>query len=786
MYSLDTTLANGSFPSKIQAMRDQLEFLKSLEDSVHQMDGDPPEIPSRTVTMHEPVADAAAADAVQGQASGSHSVKSSHGAGRGLPCKRSACADAGAVPGLPLAQVLGRDMGTADDPPPPMPPSFGNIRQRLPNILGQTRTDPLDYWNFCYRALRQSKRVMGCKEFVAAYSAWQVSEGQRPTFGHSRWWDMDRDLLLRLCTRAGVKITDGHHAKILQAFWKQHRKALLESLSAWLRSGAPQGLDPAQVPRAAGAYIRAERESQDRSGYPGWWPDHGPDLDVQCLHRSVVGEARLLDERSLEAVPENHVYFELELQECAAEKKTGCSVITDKNRTVDGDARLLLSVPQSVRECLGTLGAGQDYDNDAAGGVPGAGQSDDAAAGGRRGGRRAARGGHGSADDAAGGGHDSADAAGPPALAGGISAGAAPPAPSAAAGDGAAAAGAAASGGHGSADDAAGGGHDSADAAAGAGQSWSSRLHPMEPAETSAAAGDGAAGAGQSVRGGMGGGRGGRAAARLSPRVAGEGAAPLAPSAAAGDGAAGAQQSAKRRRPDDSADAAGPVASRGGRGCRRRRRGPRGGRRAAAAAARGGHGSADDAAGGSHDSADDTAGGDAAGGGHDSADEAAGAGQSWSRRLHPMEPPAPSAAAGDGAAGAGQSVRGGSGGRAAARLSPRAAGEGAGLLSTSQNDIGDRGHDSNQGRKRTRSPAAPAQKGRQRLGTEPAAAAAHPASSDHGQRPRRERCVHIRRAVVHLPYFVAIRDRIKGVEFRSTAVAIHHFRCTGAWSLPGL
>jgi hypothetical protein len=233
MYSLDTTLANGSFPSKIQAMRDQLEFLKSLEDSplygpgVHQMDGDPPEIPSRTVTMHEPVADAAAADAVQGQASGSHSVKSSHGAGRGLPCKRSACADAGAVPGLPLAQVLGRDMGTADDPPPPMPPSFGNIRQRLPNILGQKRTDPLDYWNFCYRALRQSKRVMGCKEFVAAYSAWQVSEGQRPTFGHSRWWDMDRDLLLRLCTRAGVKITDGHHAKILQAFWKQHRKRRL-------------------------------------------------------------------------------------------------------------------------------------------------------------------------------------------------------------------------------------------------------------------------------------------------------------------------------------------------------------------------------------------------------------------------------------------------------------------------------------------------------------------------------------------------------------------------------
>ena len=162
MYSLDPTLANASLPLKIRAMRDHLDFLKSLDDSplfgpgVHQMDEDPPAIPSRTVTMREPVAAVATAAAAQGQASGSHTLKPPPGAGRGLPSKRSALAPAAGAGAVPQAPVLGSDVGTAHDPPPPMPPSFGRFRKTRPNLVGQERTDPQDYWNFSYRALSQS------------------------------------------------------------------------------------------------------------------------------------------------------------------------------------------------------------------------------------------------------------------------------------------------------------------------------------------------------------------------------------------------------------------------------------------------------------------------------------------------------------------------------------------------------------------------------------------------------------------------------------------------------
>ena len=95
MCSIDPILANEALSVKVRALRDRLHFLKSLVDTplfgpgVHQMDGDPSEIPSGHITLHAPVVVAAAAAAAPGQASGSHIVKPPHGAGRGLPSKRA-------------------------------------------------------------------------------------------------------------------------------------------------------------------------------------------------------------------------------------------------------------------------------------------------------------------------------------------------------------------------------------------------------------------------------------------------------------------------------------------------------------------------------------------------------------------------------------------------------------------------------------------------------------------------------------------------------------------------
>ena len=54
---------------------------------------------------------------------------------RGLHCKRAAHS----APEAPQPPVLGSEMSTADDTPPPMPPSFGRYQKRRPNIAWQVR-----------------------------------------------------------------------------------------------------------------------------------------------------------------------------------------------------------------------------------------------------------------------------------------------------------------------------------------------------------------------------------------------------------------------------------------------------------------------------------------------------------------------------------------------------------------------------------------------------------------------------------------------------------------------
>ena len=297
--SPDRAMANAPLHLRIEALRLQIEFLKSLHDTpisgpgVLQMDG------------------ASHGDIQPGCASGNITSQSPAGTAA-APAAAAAAAAAAPSQGRMLQQKgrqsnQGSNPASADWPlpnaaaveAPPPPDSFVKGRHGAPN---PGVTDAREYWNFCFRLLRSRGQAIGGMELAREFSAWQERSGHVVTRGHERWWERDRILHLQLFAAAGVKIRAGQTRLItsLKIFWKDFAGDLLDLLSAWLRSGAADAVSREALALSAVRHIRSERTKEAGS----WWPHHGDALDVLCLTEGVVTEARLFEEWQASKAPD--------------------------------------------------------------------------------------------------------------------------------------------------------------------------------------------------------------------------------------------------------------------------------------------------------------------------------------------------------------------------------------------------------------------------------------------------------------------------------------------------
>ena len=228
-----------------------------------------------------------------------------------------------------------------------MPPSFAYGKQ-----CGDNKTNPEEYWNFCFREMHYRGKALGYMELGTAFDTWRCTNGLQKTVGHERWWERDRDLFFQLCAAAHVKIgrSDAGLKRALKAFWLDHGEEVLDILSNWLRRGDAHTLQAGQLPAAAVEEIRRARQQED--GRAGWWPVHGPDLDQVCL-TGVITEERMLEEwvasKSDNAASRRFFVAEYEARRVSIRP---AAVIYRRKSQRDGDARreiVAAAAPRAVR-----------------------------------------------------------------------------------------------------------------------------------------------------------------------------------------------------------------------------------------------------------------------------------------------------------------------------------------------------------------------------------------------------------------------------------------------------
>ena len=170
---------------------------------------------------------------------------------------------------------------------PPVPESLSKGKWSTTSGVrvaeGYRRTNVTEFWNYCYTECHSNK-----KAFQMSHLNKNFSEKNPECQGHSKWLE-NKETLLYLFHAAGVKIVpqQTYLVKTLSKFWEENKVPLLKLLREWFQSGAAQSLQKSDVLHAALQHIRSGKS---------WWPNHGNDIDMNCLKDSVVPECRLLQE----------------------------------------------------------------------------------------------------------------------------------------------------------------------------------------------------------------------------------------------------------------------------------------------------------------------------------------------------------------------------------------------------------------------------------------------------------------------------------------------------------
>ena len=192
---------------------------------------------------------------------------------------------------VPAPATLAAESGSesiSEVPPPPASLTKGGWGKDKTSKLaaGCTRTCKIEYWRFCYKMCLSERTAVQKAHLNESF------EKANPTSkGHSKWLD-NKEILLYLYHTARVKIEKSQVllVKTLKRFWEERSESLLKLLRQWFRSGAAASIPQDDFLKAALQHIRSEWKETD------WWPNHGDDIDKQCLTESVVTEDRLLEE----------------------------------------------------------------------------------------------------------------------------------------------------------------------------------------------------------------------------------------------------------------------------------------------------------------------------------------------------------------------------------------------------------------------------------------------------------------------------------------------------------
>jgi hypothetical protein len=193
---------------------------------------------------------------------------------------------------VPAPATLAAESGSesiSEVPPPPASLTKGGwgMDKNSKLAAGCTRTCKIEYWRFCYKTCVSERKAVQKAHLNESFHK------ANPTFqGHLKWLD-NKETLLYLYHTARVKIEKSQVllVKTLKRFWEERSESLLKLLRQWFRSGAAASiLQDDFLQQAALQHIRSEWKETD------WWPNHGDDIDKQCLTESVVTEDRLLEE----------------------------------------------------------------------------------------------------------------------------------------------------------------------------------------------------------------------------------------------------------------------------------------------------------------------------------------------------------------------------------------------------------------------------------------------------------------------------------------------------------
>ena len=211
---------------------------------------------------------------------------------------------------VPAPATLAAESGSesiSEVPPPPLSLMRGGWGKDKTSKLapGCTRTCKNEYWKFCY------KKCLSERTAVQKAHLNESFEKANPTFqGHLKWLE-NKETLLYLYHTARVKIDKSQVllVKTLKRFWEEKSESLLKLLRQWFRSGAAASIPQDDFLKAALQHIRSEWKETD------WWPNHGDDIDKQCLTESVVTEDRLLEEWAVcKQQRADYDYFESEFE----------------------------------------------------------------------------------------------------------------------------------------------------------------------------------------------------------------------------------------------------------------------------------------------------------------------------------------------------------------------------------------------------------------------------------------------------------------------------------------
>ena len=146
------------------------------------------------------------------------------------------------------------------------------------------------YVQFCLQQIESTRSPRTNKQLAEAYQA--ASGGEKPQFPHL--FERRPDWLITMWSAYNVQVLHAsRQMRTLRAGWRAMRPVLEELLAAWLRERPLMDKEIVTEAELLNAAVEHIHKSSVGRADMAHWPNHGPEMDSECLAHAIPGRTLL-------------------------------------------------------------------------------------------------------------------------------------------------------------------------------------------------------------------------------------------------------------------------------------------------------------------------------------------------------------------------------------------------------------------------------------------------------------------------------------------------------------